>query len=187
MISSGEIDPDHPVDTSLVHRFRQEIVSALWENVLSDCQFFLKHPDDKGDHILVNDSFDIVGAIDWEWTQTVSKAEAFSSPCKMWPVAKFYRSSNELDADELPLAAVFCERGREDLANCVVGGRKVQRLFFALGTESSFLDMQTLSSLFAELRRAFDFEDMEWEVWKSKAFRKWREDGSLLGLLAVSE
>ncbi len=35
---------------------------------------------EKGDHILVNNSYDIVGIIDWEWSQTVSKAEAFCSP-----------------------------------------------------------------------------------------------------------
>jgi hypothetical protein len=58
--------------------------------------FYLKHPDDKGDHILVNDCSYIVGVIDWKWAQTVSRAEAFCSPCTLWPVAKFYEGSNEL-------------------------------------------------------------------------------------------
>ncbi|CAG8000973.1 unnamed protein product [Penicillium salamii] len=182
MIASGEIDSCCPLGTYLVHRYHQDIMGALFENVPSE-QFFLKHPDDKGDHILANDSFDIVGIIDWEWTQTVSKAEAFSSPCMMWPVAEFYNGNNELSADELRLAAIFRERGREDLAICVVEGRKVQRFFFALGLESSFLDMQTLRSLFAGLQRAFNFGDEEWEVWKSKALERWKDDNLLLGLL----
>ena len=185
MIASGEIDPCHPVDTYLVHRFRQDIADALFDDVPPSEQFFLKHPDDKGDHILVNDCFEIVGLIDWEWTQTVSRAEAFCSPCMMWPVAKFHDGFNELSADENRLAAIFRERGREDLAACVVEGRKVQRFFFALGPESSFLDMQTLASLFAGLRRAFNLEDEEWEAWKSKALEKWKGDGLLLGLLEL--
>ncbi|KAJ5260632.1 hypothetical protein N7524_008656 [Penicillium chrysogenum] len=127
MIASGEIDPCSPVDTYLVHRFRQDIVGALFKDAPSGDRFFLKHPDDKGDHILVNDCFDIVGIIDWEWTQTVSKAEAFCSPCMMWPVAEFYNGFNELCEDELRLANIFREKGREDLAMCVVEGRKAQK------------------------------------------------------------
>ncbi|CAG7973466.1 unnamed protein product [Penicillium salamii] len=185
MIANGEIDPCCPVDTYLFHRFRQDIATALFKDVPLGEQFFLKHPDDKGDHILVNDSFDIVGVIDWEWTQTVSKAEAFCSPCMMWPVAEFYNGLNELAADELRLAAIFREKGREDLAACVLEGRKVQRFFFALGSESSFLDMQTLSYLFAGLRRAFNFEDEDWEAWKSKALKEWKDDDILLSLLEL--
>ncbi|KAL6854883.1 hypothetical protein ACO1O0_006017 [Amphichorda felina] len=88
MIASGEIDAACPVDTYLAHRFRLDIVAdALGhEDGASAGRFFLKHPDDKGDHILVNDSFDIVGIIDWEWTQAASKPEAFCSPCMMWPI-----------------------------------------------------------------------------------------------------
>lgn len=183
MIASGEIDAFSPVDTYLAHRFRLDIVGGLWEDVPSGDKFFLKHPDDKGDHILVNDSFDIIGVIDWEWTQTVSKAEAFCSPCMMWPVAEFYNGSNELAVDELRLAAIFRERGREDLANCVIEGRKVQRFFFALGPDNSFSDRKTFTHLFAGLQRAFNSQDEGWEYWKSKALEKWRDDDLLLGLL----
>ncbi|KAJ5356063.1 hypothetical protein N7517_010672 [Penicillium concentricum] len=187
MIASGEIDPYYPLDTYLVHRFRQDIVGALFKDAPLSDQFFLKHPDDKGDHILVNDCFDIVGVIDWEWTQTVSKVEAFCSPCMMWPVAEFYSGFNELTADELRLAAILRERGREDLAICVVKGRKAQRFFFALGLESSFLDIQTFPHIFAGLRRAFNLEDEEWEAWKSKALKKWKDDDLLLGLLELEQ
>ncbi|KAH6705750.1 hypothetical protein EV126DRAFT_412686 [Verticillium dahliae] len=185
MIASGEIDTPCPVDTYLVHRFRLDIVGGLWEDVPVGGQFFLKHPDDKGDHMLVNDSFDIVGIIDWEWTQTVSRAEAFCSPCMMWPVTEFYNGSNELTADELRLAAIFRERGRGDLANCVIEGRRIQRFFFALGPESSFSDRKTFTHLFAGLQRAFNSEDEGWEPWKSKALEKWKDDRLLLGLLCL--
>jgi hypothetical protein len=79
------MDPDtsnYPVDTYLVHRFRQDIVGTLFKSapLQLEEQFFLKYPDDKGDHFLVNDCFDIVRIINWEWTQTISKAEASCSP-----------------------------------------------------------------------------------------------------------
>jgi hypothetical protein len=95
--------------------------------------FYLKHPDDKGDHIFVDDSFNIAGIIDWEWTQTVPSEDAFTSPCMMWLVGRFYERPNELSDEEVRFADIFCERGRDDLAQCVVHSRKVQRFSFAVG------------------------------------------------------
>ncbi|CCE32323.1 uncharacterized protein CPUR_06183 [Claviceps purpurea 20.1] len=158
------------------------------QNVTADKggeQFFLKHMDDKGDHILVNDDFDIVGIIDWECCQTAPREQAFSSPCMMWPVKAFYDGSNELTEEELLLARVFRERGREDLASCVLHGRKVQRLLFVLGPLVVDEDKPTLSSLFMGLKRAFDGHDCksdgqgvedEWEAWKAKALEDWKRE-----------
>ncbi|POR35275.1 Uncharacterized protein TPAR_04528 [Tolypocladium paradoxum] len=184
MIASGEIEACYPVDVYLAHRFRLDIVQDLFP---SGGQFFLKHPDDKGDHILVNDSFDIVGLIDWEWMQTVSRADAFCSPCMMWPLAEFYNGSNDLATDEMRLADIFRERGREDLAKCVIDGRKIQRFFFALGPDSSFLDRKTSIALFSGLRRAFGSGDEGWEQWKGNALEKWKSDESLRRLLELEE
>ncbi|KAI1378103.1 hypothetical protein F4677DRAFT_458802 [Hypoxylon crocopeplum] len=165
MIASGETGATYPIDVFLVH------------HVPSGEAFFLKHPDDKGDHILVNEDFDIVGIIDWEWCRTVSKEEAFSSPCMMWPVARSYDGSNELADEELRLAAIFRERGRDDLAKYIIEGRKVQRFFFALGAGSgSHNDRKTLIDLFMGLKRAFDSEEEEWEEWRAKALERWKDD-----------
>ncbi|KAI1648652.1 uncharacterized protein F4817DRAFT_333615 [Daldinia loculata] len=73
MIASGEIEATYPIDVFLMHRFRSDLLNDIGKNASSGGPFFLKHPDDKGDHILVNEDFHIVGMIDWEWWQTVSK------------------------------------------------------------------------------------------------------------------
>lgn len=187
MIASGEINADYPVDTYLAHRFRLDIVDDLWKDAFLEGKFFLKHPDDKGDHIMVNDTFDIVGIIDWEWTQTVSKAEAFCSPCMMWPVGEFYSGSNELDPAELRLADIFRERGRQDLASYVINGRKIQRFFFSLGPDSSFSDQKTFSDLFMGLRHASNSGEEGWEQWKDAALKKWQSDPLLQSLLATEK
>ncbi|KND90457.1 hypothetical protein TOPH_05029 [Tolypocladium ophioglossoides CBS 100239] len=184
MIASGEIEACRPADVYLAHRYRLDIIQELFP---SGGQFFLQHPDDKGDHILVNGSFDIVGLIDWEWTQTVSRANAFCSPCMMWPVSEFYNGSNSLATDEMRLADIFRERGREDLAKYVMDGRKLQRFFFALGPDGAFLDRQTFVDLFSGLRRAFDSRDEGWEQWKVRALENWKSDESLRRLLELEE
>jgi hypothetical protein len=53
-------------------------------------KFYLKHVDDKGDYILVDEYFNITGIIDWEWAHTASPAYAFNSPIGFLPVADFY-------------------------------------------------------------------------------------------------
>lgn len=42
--------------------------------------FFLKHVDDKGDHLLVDDNLNITGIIDWQMTRIVPRLEA------SWPL-----------------------------------------------------------------------------------------------------
>ncbi|KAG5991151.1 hypothetical protein E4U52_003960 [Claviceps spartinae] len=105
---------------------------------------------------------------------TVSREQAFASPKMMWPVNPFHDGSNELTEEELLLARVFREGGREDLASCVLHGRKVQILLFALHAGVAELDKKTFVSLFVGLKRAFDEQDVktdgqgvedEWEVW----------------------
>lgn len=200
MIAGGEIGTaDNAADVFLAHRFRLDVLDRAWKAttaaVEDDEKFYLKHADDKGDHIFVNAEFDIVGVIDWEWCSTASKEVAFSSSCMMWPVAAFYDGSNELADEELLLARVFCERGREDLARCVLDGRKVQRFLFALGPGgASHEGRRTFACLFMGLKQAFDPEhggkeekrgrvEEEWEVWRAEALVKWEHDGLLQAIL----
>ncbi|GAB0139166.1 hypothetical protein EsDP_00007379 [Epichloe bromicola] len=202
MIAAGEIGTaENALDVFLAHRFRLDVLDRLSEQTATAGedgeQFFLKHADDKGDHILVNADFEIVGIIDWEWCSTTSREEAFSSPCMMWPVAAFYNGSNELAEEELLLAHVFRERGREDLACCVLDGRKVQRLLFALGPGgASHGNRKTLAGLFMGLKRAFDrhgFEtdeqvvEDEWEDWKAKALENWKHEALLDVILNAND
>ena len=110
----------------------------------------------------------------------------------MWPVVAFYDGSNELAEEELLLARVFREKGREDLARYVRDGRKVQRFLFALGSGgASHEDEDTLASLFIGLKRAFDRHERkideqrvldEWKFWKTEALASWKHE-SLLNLL----
>ncbi|KFY68211.1 hypothetical protein V496_01233 [Pseudogymnoascus sp. VKM F-4515 (FW-2607)] len=74
----------------------------------------------------------------------------------------FHNGFNGLNEDELRCASIFWERGREDLASCFIGSRKVQRFFFALGAGSSFLDRKTFIDLFMAIKRAF--VDAAWSL-----------------------
>ncbi|KAJ6781368.1 hypothetical protein PWT90_10439 [Aphanocladium album] len=49
--------------------------------------FYLKHGDDKGEYIWVDENFNITGVIDWELAHTAAPADAFNSPIGLLPVA----------------------------------------------------------------------------------------------------
>jgi hypothetical protein len=66
----------------------------------------------------------------------------------------------------------------------VLEGRKVQRFFFALGPEISFLDKTVFVSLFEGLQGALHTESREsWESWRTRALEKWKNEEMLLELL----
>lgn len=51
----------------------------------------------------------------------------------MWPVGDFYDGKNDISQDELAIAQIFRQHGREDTADIILGGHPWQRTFFFLG------------------------------------------------------
>jgi hypothetical protein len=141
--------------------------------------FYLKHYDDKGDHLLVDEDYNITGVIDWEFASAEAKELAFSSPCMVWTVGDFYDGSNALNEDEEKFAAIFERRGRADMAAIVRGGRRWQRYLFFLGGGIP-RDMAEFEPLFQGLRESVldDGEEpvvssyQEWKQWALAEFSK---------------
>lgn len=72
-----------PVDNYLAFCWRLSALPALISSETNEGPFYLKHYDDNGDHILVDDDCNITGIIDWEFASAEAKDLAFSSPCMM--------------------------------------------------------------------------------------------------------
>lgn len=54
-----------------------QLVERDTDNTILPEQFSLKHVDDKGDHLLIDEDFSIAGAIDWQMARLVPRREAF--------------------------------------------------------------------------------------------------------------
>jgi hypothetical protein len=153
-LASKEIK-DLPVDNYLSFLWRLKHLPDLVAGSESrNGPFYLKHYDDKGDHILVDEDHNITGIIDWEFASFEAKELAFSSPCMMWPVREFYRGSNVLGDEEQRFAAVFDGLGRGDMGDIVRRGRRWQRYLFFLGGGIP-RDMEEFEPLFQGLRESF--------------------------------
>ena len=150
---------DLPVDNYLAFLWRLNALNELIAVSASrQGPFYLKHFDDKGDHIMIDEEYNITGLIDWEFASAEAKELAFSAPCMMWPVGKFYDGDNSLTEDEVRFATIFEQCGRVDLGEVVRGGRRWQRYVLFLGGGIP-RDMAELEPLFQGLRKSFVGKD----------------------------
>ena len=175
----------HPqaVDAYLLHRFLLDLVPLVLPPTQDNDGFYLKHADDKGDHILVDEQFNITGIIDWEWAYTAPASLAFNSPMGLLPVGDFYKGSNSLGDDEITFAKLLEEKGHADLAQSVWNGRVQHQFAFCCGYNLS--DWDGFTGLFRGLREAVGVDvGLEWNEWKIMALNRYQEDAGLKAVIS---
>jgi hypothetical protein len=171
-ILRGECYPDNAIDAYLVHQYVLDALPSIVRREQDDHSFFIKHMDDKGDHILVDDSFNIVGLIDWEWAQTTTKSEAFAAPSYLLDVRQYFEGSNKLSPDEVLLASILEAKGHDDLASCVRDGRVTHRFAHCVGGDIG--DPDSLPNHFLGLRAALRRTGLgeTWAQWRETALQR---------------
>lgn len=124
LIIRNQLYVDRSVDAYFIHRFLLDILpKVLPDSMKKNQKFYLKHADDKGDHILVDDEYNITGIIDWEWPYTAPTDLAFNSPVAFLPVSQFYDGFNSLGNDENEFARIFEVEDKPELAKIIRRGR----------------------------------------------------------------
>nr|XP_019050144.1 hypothetical protein I302_00565 [Kwoniella bestiolae CBS 10118]OCF29074.1 hypothetical protein I302_00565 [Kwoniella bestiolae CBS 10118] len=90
--------------------------------------FYIKHDDDRYDHIRAEEDGKVTGILDWEWAYTINKEEAFAAPNGFVP-EEYHKGKNDvLSHREQAMIEEYTSRGRPDLAEYVGIGRKYHRL-----------------------------------------------------------
>jgi hypothetical protein len=172
MYGTGELT-DFPTDSVLTHRWRLENLDRIYPPAHEE-KFYLKHFEDKGDHILVNDEYEITGIIDWEFASTENEHLAFSSPCMMWPVGDFYSGQNNLSKEEMEFAQILRQKGGDAMYSLLIKGRLYQRFLFFLGGAPA--DHEDFVCLFDGLRKAAHATDQHSE--DIEPYERWKEAAS---------
>ncbi|KAJ6442415.1 parp domain-containing protein [Purpureocillium lavendulum] len=182
LILREEMYTQRPMDAYLIHRFLIDLVPCVLPPSAADGKFYLKHADDKGDHVLVDDDFNVTAIIDWEWAHTAPAYHAFNSPIGFLPVAEFYDGKSTIGVDEAAFAQLLESKGRNDLAIHVKRGR-VQHLFtFCSGYDLE--DWDGFLGLFRGLRDAAGKDGgMGWDEWRATAMARYSDDEGLRSLL----
>lgn len=177
LIRDRELYSEQARDAYLVHRFLlDDLPSVAKADLAGSNRFFLKHMDDKGDHILVDDDFNIVGIIDWEWAQTVPMSEAFAAPLFMLDVAKYYGGDNTLSETENMFVALLEKKGYTQLASSVNGGRVQHRLAHCIGGDIEDPEFYNLFTGFLQLTHGTPVGKYAWDEWHMQVMTQYSGD-----------
>ena len=186
-ILNDELYVDDPLTAVLVYRYLLDIMPAYLPEAPTDgvAQFYLKHMDDKGDHILIDDDHSIAGVIDWEWAQTMPKEFAFSAPFFLLDVGRYFQGDNGLSSDENLFASILEAAERPDLADCIRNGRLYHRFVSCL--EDNISDTEEYKCLFWGLRTLLglaehDNPEDDWKFWRVNAELTYADDRDVRAL-----
>ena len=183
LIIREEIYSQRAVDAYLIHRFLIDLIPSILPSERESPKYYLKHGDDKGDHLLIDEDFNITGIIDWEWAHTASPAHAFKSPIGFLPVGDFYKGIDTLGEDESVFAQLLEDKGHGELAGFVRRGRLQHWFTFCCGYD--LVDWSGFLGLFRGLRDAAKVDEgLDWGEWKAIALRRYGEDAGLRLLLS---
>lgn len=174
LILNEELYVDDPLTALLVYRYLLDIMPIHLPEASTEgaAQYYLKHMDDKGDHILIDDDYNLIGVIDWEWAQAMPREFAFSAPFFLLNVGHYFSGNNGLSSDETLFASILEAAGRDDLAECIRSGRFYHRLAFCL--EDNISNTEEYMCLFWGLRTLLglaehDNAEDDWKSWKVNA------------------
>lgn len=187
LISDGQLFSQYPVDAYLMFRYLRELAMAGtcngFERELDTRPFFLKHTDDKGDHILVDDQFNITGIIDWSFARIVPAYEAFGPSLATAELGDLLNGTIGFgERDRLLLMAI--ESRVNSLARFARAPDRPRRFMFGLGMGMNLSLDETLV-VFRGLLETFDgsANKFDWETWRSDRIAQWADDPKLEALL----
>ncbi|KAI1132538.1 hypothetical protein F5Y10DRAFT_196677 [Nemania abortiva] len=182
LIADGQAYTKYPVDAYLVYRFLKDNAAAQLSQPDTEAQtpekFFLKHIDDVGDHLLVDENHNVTGIIDWQMARVVPRREAFGVSLVTADMHALCNGKISLSVNDVALADALRERGSPELANCMAD-EKVRRFFWGLALEPEWSNALPLADA---LLKIFGV-DQDWTTWREMALKQYETDERLEALL----
>lgn len=172
LIADGQLFTSFPVNAYLVFLFLKVQIDSLVDythpNVRAE-QFYIKHVDDKGDHLMVDDELNVVGIIDWQMARLVPASEAFGPSLVTANMNDIYDGVSSLTVHDHALAHALRDKGADGLADIMSRDERLRRFFFGLDVDFSW--EETLL-LIRGIWAAFGVGDVDWSAWKENMLRK---------------
>ncbi|KAI0458039.1 hypothetical protein F5B21DRAFT_461072 [Xylaria acuta] len=186
LIADGQLFSNYSVDAYLMFKFLEEQVKEgrwlkKWQDLHSG-PFFLKHMDDKGDHILVDDDFQITGIIDWTFARTVPAYEAFGPSLMSANTTDLFNGSPGLSEEDKALSQEMRRRGA---SYCYFESDDMRRFLFGPGIGLGLTKSEAFN-IFRALVATFEGVMPEQQEWRETNSNKWMDDPQLLRLCQSS-
>ncbi|TQS33948.1 hypothetical protein Golomagni_05692 [Golovinomyces magnicellulatus] len=187
LIADGQIFTQFPADAYLMFKYMaQQSKSGSWFQhwqELNSGQFFLKHMDDKGDHIMVDKNHHIVGIIDWTFARVVPAYEAFGPSLVSADNNDLFSGRHGISSEDAILGKAMLDLGCKyaDFTK-----DPLRRFMFGLGMGLGMSKEEAIC-LFTALISTFEDTTMDWEEWRHQRLQDWQDDGILLSLLTKGQ
>lgn len=183
LISDGQVHHTYPLEAFLFYRIIRENATKVAGSD-SAGKFFLKHVDDKGDHLLVDENFNITGIIDWQFARTVPAAEAFGPSYVTADLGALYSENIGVTDDDRLLANALKDRGADELASYAAGNEIMRRFHHGLASGLTKQEARSVLQGMVETILAQRVEDIDaWiaEQWEqSRGDSRWTKISELV-------
>lgn len=186
LITDGQLFSLYPIDAYLMCKSLAEQVNAgpwfeKWQD-LNSGPFFLKHADDKGDHILVDDDFRITGIIDWSFARAVPAYEAFGPSLVSANTTDLFGGNTGLSEEDRALGRELQSRGA---SHCYFESDEMRRFVFGPGTGLGLTKDEAID-VFRGLVATFEGTMPDWQEWRRASLIRWANDARLADLCQAS-
>ncbi|KAL4891336.1 hypothetical protein BDV59DRAFT_182251 [Aspergillus ambiguus] len=182
LIADGQLFTSFPVNAYLVFSFLKsqvQVLAATQSHSPPDAteKFYIKHVDDKGDHLMVDDQLNIVGVIDWQMARVVPANEAFGPSLVTAEMNDIYNGVSSLTVHDHTLAHFLKAKGAADLANIMSRDERIRRFFFGLDVDLPWTETLLL---IRGIWAAFGVDrDTDWKAWKVDMLKRCSHDECL--------
>lgn len=112
LIADGQLYHKYPLEAFQFYMILKEHAHLLTTNEQAN-HFYLRHVDDKGDHLLIDEDKNITGIIDWQFARCVPASEAFGPSYITADLDALYAGKVETTADDRKLANELRKRSEE--------------------------------------------------------------------------
>lgn len=186
MICDGQLFSSYPLNAYLIFKYLKDLAkSGRWnafEVNLDDGPFFLKHMDDKGDHILVDDEYNVTGIIDWTYARVVPAFEAFGPSLLTADMDDMFNGKSGRSPKDNIMAEMLQKRD-DYLGRIANGPDLVRRFSFGLGMGMN-LPWEEANALFQGIISTATGipVNIDWEVWSQNRLYHWSNDPRIKAL-----
>jgi hypothetical protein len=148
LIAEGQIFLSFPLNAYLVFLFLKSQIQDIspksnYSSVKKTEQFYIKHVDDKGDHLMVDEELNIIGIIDWQMARVVPADEAFGPSLVTAEMGDIYDGFSSVTIHDRALARLLKEKGKMTwLISCAkmrsCGGSSLVLMWISPGMKHSY-------------------------------------------------
>lgn len=191
LIADGQVHSDHTKDAFLYYTMIRTHIDRLSppdnarDNIPHNTtyeskphEFYLSHPDDKGDHILVDENFTITGIIDWQFARCVPASEALGPSYFTADLNMLYSAHTGISDDDKMFANILEAKGAKDLAFHMRAGETARRFQHGLGGSDVAADEveALITAMCVVLGVAGSAEDVDIDTWRNDMMETCRHD-----------